>query len=193
MDTKIEELRFVADLAHNGGMMKAQNNALIAELAKLQTELNEQKVALMEKNAALSAKDEVIAQKERRIAELEATVQQMVVKHPTMVVNQIFVLSVPKTMRYIRALDNNGRCFAGHFLHHTLSDETPQVVLSKVDEMTQLAGDVRKDLADAIKESTQKPTTQINAANYNATVSDQHNHFPQLSPMTTTPELLEDE
>ena len=43
MDPTIEELKFVADLAHNGGMMKAQNEALSADLTKLQTELNEKK------------------------------------------------------------------------------------------------------------------------------------------------------
>ena len=38
MDPTIEELKFVADLAHNGGMMKAQNEALSADLTKLQTD-----------------------------------------------------------------------------------------------------------------------------------------------------------
>ena len=38
MDNKLEELKFVADLAHNGGMMKAQNEALSADLTKLQTD-----------------------------------------------------------------------------------------------------------------------------------------------------------
>ena len=31
MESTIEELKFVADLAHNGGMMQAQNEALTAE------------------------------------------------------------------------------------------------------------------------------------------------------------------
>ena len=48
MESTIEELKFVADLAHNGGMMKAQNEALSADLTKLQTELNEKKVQLMD-------------------------------------------------------------------------------------------------------------------------------------------------
>ncbi len=55
MDPTIEELKFVADLAHNGGMMKAQNEALSADLTKLQTELNEKKVQLMEMQEWTSA------------------------------------------------------------------------------------------------------------------------------------------
>ena len=38
MENNIEELRFVADLAHNGGMMQAQNEALKAENLRLQEE-----------------------------------------------------------------------------------------------------------------------------------------------------------
>ena len=67
MESTIEELKFVADLAHNGGMMKAQNEALSADLTKLQTELNEKKVQLMEMQVMMAAKDEVIAAKDRRI------------------------------------------------------------------------------------------------------------------------------
>ena len=193
METKIEELRFVADLAHNGGMMQAENAALKAELATQKTVANEQKVLLMEKDKIIAERDEKIVQKNRRIAELEAIVQQQNVQQPTMVVNQFFVLSMNKTISYISALDNNGRCFAGHFLHHTLYDGTPSVMMEKVDEITQLAGDVRKELAEAIKESAQKPTTKVNTVNYNEYVDEQNNQFPELPPMAPTPELLEDE
>jgi hypothetical protein len=117
MESTIEELKFVADLAHNGGMMKAQNEALSADLTKLQTELNEKKVQLMEM----------------------------------------------------------------------------QVMMAKVDEITNLQGDVNRELADAIKEAANKPTTTINAANYNAHVDDQNNNFPELPPMAPASALLADE
>ena len=193
MDPTIEELKFVADLAHNGGMMKAQNEALSADLTKLQTELNEKKVQLMEMQVMMAAKDEVIAAKDRRIAELEAIVQQQNSQQPTMVVNQFFVLSINKTISYISALGNNERCFAGHFLHHTLTDGTPPMMMAKVDEITSLQGDVNRELADAIKEVANKSSTTINAANYNAHVDDQNNNFPELPPMAPSNALLADE
>lgn len=193
MESTIEELKFVADLAHNGGMMKAQNEALSADLTKLQTELNEMKVHVMEMQVMMAAKDEEIAAKNRRIAELEAMVQQQNSQQPTMVVNQFFVLSIYKTISYISALDNSGRCFAGHFLHHTLTDGTPPMMMAKVDEITNLQGDVNRELADAIKEAANKPTTTINAANYTAHVDDQNNNFPELPPMAPASALLADE
>ena len=193
MDNKIEELKFVADLARNGGVMEAQNAALSAELVNKQTIINEQNVRLVEKDEQLAKKDEIIASKDRRIAELETIVQQQSVQQPTMVVNQFFVLSMNKTISYISTLDNNGRFFAGHFLHHTLLEGTPTAMIEKVDEITSLESDVRKDLADALKKTAEKPTTQINAANYNEHVDEQDNHFPQLPPMAPIQELLEDE
>ena len=193
MDNKIEELKFVADLARNGGVMEAQNAALQEEIVKLQRELNEQIVKSTEKDEVIAAKDETIASLQLRVAELEAKIQQLSSQKPTMVVNNFFLLSILKTISYINALDNTGRCFAGHFLHHTLSDNTPPLMLAKVDEITQLKGDPKKDLADAIMKSVEKPTTQINAANYNEHVDEQDNHFPQLPPMAPTQELLEDE
>ena len=192
MDNKIEELKFVADLARNGGVMEAQNAALQEEIIKLQRELNEQIVKSTEKEEVIAAKDETIASLQLRVAELEAKIQQLSSQQPTMVVNNFFLLSILKTISYINALDNTGRCFAGHFLHHTLSDNTPPLMLAKVDEITQLKGDPKKDLADAIMKSVEKPTTQINAANYNEHVDKQNNQFPQLPPMAPTQELLED-
>ena len=179
MDNKLEELKFVADLAHNGGMMKAQNEALTAEVAKLRTQLN--------------AKDEEIAALKQRNAELEAMGHQSNFQQATMVVKQYFVLSIHKTINYISALDNNARCFAGHFLHHTLTDGTPPMMMAKVDEITNLQGDVNRELADAIKEVANKPTTTINAANYNAHVDDQNNNFPELPQMAPASALLADE
>ena len=179
MESTIEELKFVADLAHNGGMMQAQKEALTAEVAKLRTQLN--------------AKDEEIVALKRRNAELEAMGHQSNFQQATMVVKQYFVLSIHKTINYISALDNNARCFAGHFLHHTLTDGTPPMMLAKVDEITMLQGDASRELADAIKEVAEKPTTTINAANYNEHVADQNNNFPELPPMAPDQELLEDE
>ena len=193
METNIEELKFVADLAHNGGMMKAQNEALSAELAAQKTIVNELKVKIMEMSDELAKKDEIIASQNRRIAELEVIVQQQSVQQPTMVVNQFIVLSMNKTISYISTLDNNGRFFAGHFLHHTLLEGTPTAMIEKVDEITSLESDVRKDLADALKKTAEKPSKQINAANYNEHVDEQNNQFPQLPPMVPPQELLEDE
>ena len=67
------------------------------------------------------------------------------------------------------------------------------MMLAKVDEITMLEGDANRELADAIKEVAEKPTTTINAANYNEHVADQNNNFPELSPMAPDQELLEDE
>ena len=193
METKLEELRFVADLARNGGVMEAQKAALEAELAMQKTVVNEQKTLLMAKDKMIAERDDKIVQKDRRIAELEAIVQQQNVQQPTMVVNQFFVLSLNKTISYISTLDNNGRFFAGHFLHHTLLEGTPTSMIEKVDEITSLEGDVRKDLADALKKTAEKHTTQINTTNYNEHVDEQDNHFPQLPPMAPPQDLLEDE
>ena len=128
-----------------------------------------------------------------KVQRSDAIVQQQNSQQPTMVVNQFFVLSMNKTISYISALDNSGRCFAGHFLHHTLTDGTPPMMMAKVDEITNLQGDVNRELADAIKEAANKPTTTINAANYNAHVDDQNNNFPELPPMAPASALLADE
>jgi hypothetical protein len=78
------------------------------------------------------------------------------------VVNNYYVLSVPKTYKYVNALDNAGRRFVGHFIHQTMSDGTPQSVMAQVDEMTQLEGSQEGRLADAMEELAKKPTTQNN-------------------------------
>ena len=142
MGTNIDELRFVADLAQNGGMMKAQIEQLESENARLKSD-NE---ALKDENARLRAKNE----------ELKSAKQN----GPTYVVNNFFLLSVPKTFKYVSALDNDERRFVGHFMHQTLEDGTPQSVFAQVDEMTQLEGNQEERLADAMEELAKKPTTQ---------------------------------
>ena len=75
---------------------------------------------------------------EKRISELEALLLQQQNAHPTVVVNQYFMLSVPLTRDYVSNLSNDGRQFVGHMLHHTMPAETPRYMLEQVDEMTRL-------------------------------------------------------
>lgn len=189
MENNIEELRFVADLAHNGGMMQAQNEALKAENLRLQEEnmrLRAENDNLREQNAH---KDKVIVTKDNRISELEGMLYQAD-RQPQVVVNQVyFVLSWPKTCNYVSRLDNDGRRFVGHFMHHTLPDGTPMSVIEQVDEMTRLEGNPENRLADEIEKLAKKPTTQNNfgpIGNYNEKVDEQNNTFPM-------PPLDEDE
>lgn len=143
MATDIEELRFVADLAHNGGVMQAKIEHLENENARLRSD-NEQ------------LRDE-LARVRAEFEEMKATKQQ---NSPTYVVNNFFLLSMPKTYKYVSALDNNERRFVGHFIHQTLEDGTPQSVFAQVDEMTQLEGKPEERLADAMEELAKKPSTQ---------------------------------
>ena len=147
MSTDIDELRFVADLAHNGGVMQAQNEHLRSVNLELKLEIEK----LRSENEGLRAE----------VARLKAAQQQAPLQ-PQVVVNNYYVLSVPKTYKYVNALDNAGRRFVGHFIHQTMSDGTPQSVMAQVDEMTQLEGSQEGRLADAMEELAKKPTTQNN-------------------------------
>lgn len=147
MNTDIEELRFVADLAHNEGRMQAQNEQLRDEIEQQKREIER----LRSENEGLRAE----------VADLKAA-QQQASQQPKVVVNNFYLLSVPKTFKYVSALDNDGRRFVGHFMHQTLSDTTPQSVMAQVDEMTQLEGGQEGRLADAMEELARKPTTQNN-------------------------------
>ena len=141
MAKDIEELRFVADLAHNGGVMQAQNEVLQKENARLQAD-----------NARLTAD----------IARLQAIIEQYQqnCSQPTVVVNQYFMLSIPKTSEYVSELDNNGRRFVCHFMHNTMPDGTPMSVIAQVDEMTRLEGSPEARLTHAMEDLAQRPTTQ---------------------------------
>ena len=159
MANDIEKLKFVADLAHNGGVLQAQNEALKAHIESLKAQnemlktsyetLKAENAHLREENSQqrllLIQKDEVIAASGRQ---------------PTVVVNQYYLLSVPKTFQYVNTLDNDGRRFVGHFMHHTLSDGTPMSVIEQVNEMTQLEGNQEERLAGAIENLANRPTTQ---------------------------------
>ena len=90
MNTNIEELKFVADLAHNGGVMQAQNDALKAEVERLKAEIDNQ-------NEMNLKKDDIIAAQNQRIAELVAMLHQQD-SQPKVVVNNFFLLSCHKTV-----------------------------------------------------------------------------------------------
>ena len=176
MADNVETLEFVAKLAGERGELKAQYEHKMSEVEKLQKEIAEmnklietlqQRIAELEgeredaakKDAVIAAQEERIASQEERISELEMLVQQ-VSGQTTVVVNNFFMLSIDKTVSYVSTLDNNGRLFVGHFIHHTMPDGTPLSVIAQVDEMTRLQGSQEERLAVAIEEIAKQPTTQ---------------------------------
>ena len=124
--SKIDEkmLLMMVDMAAQGGKMEAQQEAKDREIEELRREVGELRDRL--------------AKRDERIAQLEALVFQQGNARPTVVVNQFFMLSVPRTRTYVSSLSNNGRQFVGHMLHQTLAEDTPRYVMDEVDEMTQL-------------------------------------------------------
>lgn len=124
--SKIDEkmLQMVVDMATQGGKMEAQQEAREKEIEELHAKVSEL-IGGIEKRDA-------------RISELEAMLSQQQSAHPTVVVNQYFMLSVPLTRDYVSNLSNDGRQFVGHMLHHTMPAETPRYMLEQVDEMTRL-------------------------------------------------------
>lgn len=122
---KIDEkmLQMVVDMAALGGKREARMEALMEENLEMHRKLDEDQ--------------EEIARRDARIAELEAMLQK-VMNRPQVVVNQYFMLSVPRTRDYVSTLSNDGRQFVGHMLHHTLSEDTPRHVIDQVDEITRL-------------------------------------------------------
>jgi len=174
MDKNIDELKFVADLAHNGGMMQAQNEHLKHENERLRHEIEQ----LRSEIAGLKAKlDESVV------------VKQLNSQQPTVVVNNFYVLSVPKTHQYVSVLNNDDRRFVGHFMHQTLSEGTPQFMIAQIDAITQLKGSEEERLADAVEELAKKPTTQNNYGDYVAgdkvkektTIPNVGNYQPQIT------------
>ena len=91
MEKSIDELKFVADLAYNGGMMQAQNEYLRNEIARLQHE----NARLQHENAQQKTELEGL---KAEMAELRA-MKQLNGQQPTVVVNNFYVLSVPSTQR----------------------------------------------------------------------------------------------
>ena len=192
--SKIDEkmLLMMVDMAAQGGKMEAQQEAKDREIEELRRELGELRDRL--------------AKRDERIAQLEALVFQQGNARPTVVVNQFFMLSVPRTRTYVSSLSNNGRQFVGHMLHQTLAEDTPRYVMDEVDEMTKLKDSTDSRLAEAMEEIARKPTTQNNygdmvenktvipnVGNYNAYVDTQNNTAP-LTPLGMTEQnLLDDE
>ena len=123
---KIDEwmLQKMVDMAQQGGRMEAKHEAQEAELVRLRLTVADQR--------------KEIEEQKREIAALQAQLRLQASKQPRVVVNQFFLLSVPKTRVYVGNLDNDGRQFVGHMLHQTMPDDTPQCVIAQVDEMTQL-------------------------------------------------------
>ena len=159
MNNDIEELRFVADLAHNGGMMQAENEHLKRDNAKLQVEIEH----LKKNNVQQQGEIVKLQDENRRLrAEMDVMKYSQAQSQPTVVVNNFYMLSVPKTHDYVCKLDNDGRRFVGHFMHHTLPDNTQRSIIDEVDEMTQLAVSQDDRLADAMEKLASKPTTQNN-------------------------------
>ena len=192
--SKIDEkmLMMMVDMAAQGGQMEALQEAKDKEIEELRRENGELRDGLAKRDA--------------RIAELESMLIQQGNARPTVVVNQFFMLSVPRTRTYVSSLSNNGRQFVGHMLHQTLAEDTPRYVMDEVDEMTKLKDSTDSRLAEAMEEISRKPTTQNNygdmvenktvipnVGNYNAYVETQNNTAP-LTPLGMTEQnLLDDE
>lgn len=115
MENTIETIKFVAELAHDRGVIEAQNTQLQQEIALLKEE-------------------------NQKLKEMMAAIQ------PTVVVQQVIVLSPRKIVAYVKALDNNDRRTVGHFMLHTLVDGTSTNVKEQVSEMTSLEGNQTRQL-----------------------------------------------
>ena len=137
-------LDMVVDMATTKGRMEAEQERYEKEIAEKDAEI-----------ARLKADGN---KKDERIAELEQLLVQQS-NQPQVIMNNFFMLSVPKTNKYVRELNNDGRQFVGHMFHQTMPDDTPKSVLMQVDEMTSLdRTDLR--LAESMEKLASKPTTQ---------------------------------
>jgi hypothetical protein len=180
MNSDIEELRFVADLAHSGGMMQAENEHLKKDNAKLQTENEQLKTdcerlqgEMGELQLLLKQLEGDIRLKKDEIESLRKQNLQAQGQQPRVVVNNFYMLSVPKTHEYVCKLDNDGRRFVGHFMHHTL-DDTQRSVIDEVDEMTQLE---HHDEGHVVIQHNNGPV--------NGYITTQHVEMPALNADTT--------
>ena len=72
------------------------------------------------------------------IAKRDALLCQQESAQPKVVVNQFFVLSVPRTRDYVGNLNNDGRQFVSHMLNHTLAENSPRSAFDEVNRMTEL-------------------------------------------------------
>jgi len=90
MEKSIDELKFVADLAYNGGMMQAQNEYLRNENARLQHE----NARLQHENAQLKTELEGL---KAEMAELRA-MKQLNGQQPTVVVNNFYEYTAAPTL-----------------------------------------------------------------------------------------------
>lgn len=164
-----EELKIILEMAENGGIMKAENKMLLQQIAELKAEntqlksennqLKEDKADLKEK---LSAKTKECEELQGKLMYDTVYEQQDINRQGSMVTvnNFYYVLSWPKTVAYVGALDSDGRKSAGHFIHQTMPDDAPRGFIRQVDELTKLECRQDKRLADAIEEVAKKPTTQ---------------------------------
>ena len=165
MANDIEKLKCIIDLATDKGKMEQQNSHLTDEIERLAEE-SKGKDSVIAKQAA------TIDQMAARIRELEAIIcnsSQVTMgaaqleagnASPQVVVNQYILLSAPKTVDYVRALDDSHRMFAGHMLINTVANNS-QRQIDSITEMTRLEGhSMQERLADAMEEVAKKPTTQ---------------------------------
>lgn len=166
MAEDIEKLKFIVDLATDKGKMEQQNNHLNDKIVRLVEESKE-------KDSVIAKQKETIEQMTARIRELEAMISnspqvnvgtaQLEAGNPSpkvVVVNQYILLSGPKTVDYVRALDDTHRMFASHMLMNTVAVSSQQQ-MDRITELTRLEGNsLQERLADAMEEAAKKPTTQ---------------------------------
>lgn len=163
-----EELKIILDMAANGGKMQAMNEMLLEKIAALEAENKELKAEnqmLHHENAdlneRLSMKTNECKELEEKMMYTTAYEQQDASQQGPVLINSFYyVLSWPKTVAYVGALDSDGRKSAGHFIHQTLPDDVPRGFIRRVDELTKLECRQDKRLADALEEVAKKPTTQ---------------------------------
>lgn len=181
MDSKLDEFKFVADLARNEGELKAKYESS-----------QDDNIRLREENEQLRLENQRLREENERLKNQHENNSYQ----PQVVVNNFFLLSWPKTYNYVSALDNDDKRVVSHMLHHTVPDDTPKSVIAQIDEITSLDANPNARLADAMEDLAKKPTVQNtfgNIGNYNEHVDEQNNSFPMPPIGSDDIKKLEDE
>lgn len=141
-----ESLQMVMEMAKQNGKNEAKAEMLQEKIVQLTDEVKQ-------KDGEISSMAEVISDKNEEIAYLKEQLKQRDEKieileqqngiyncgaNGNVVVNQFFVLSVPKTRTYAGLLNNDGRIKMCHMFQNTMPDGTAPEVFNKVKEITML-------------------------------------------------------
>ncbi len=166
MAEDIEKLKFIVDLATDKGKMEQQNNHLNGEIVRLVEDSKEKDSVIAKLKASNEKKDARIRELESIVANTPqvnvgtAQLEAGNTSPKVVVVNQYILLSGPKTVDYVRALDDTHRMFASHMLMNTVAVSSQQQ-MDRITELTRLEGNsLQERLTDAMEEVAKKPTTQ---------------------------------